>query len=69
MKTDVVKQNDELMAEIKKRAKLYYNDNFASWGYRIPNLQTAIENAMLIGASIALEKEVENIKKDFSKGK
>jgi hypothetical protein len=53
--------NNEISKEIKKRAKVFvydnYNRHYTDYELRL------IENAMLIGASIAFEKETEFTKR------
>jgi len=46
--------DDQIIAEIKSRAKSFYEDNDGN-GFN----QFGIENAMLIGASIVFEKQAE----------
>jgi hypothetical protein len=52
---DVVTPTERLLAEIKRRAKLFVEDN-----YRLPTRSDylAVENAMLIGASIQAELDM-----------
>lgn len=47
-------QDDALIAAIKLRATLFVRDNFENPG---PREQLLIENAMLVGASVAFEQD------------
>jgi hypothetical protein len=57
----VIKQTEELIAEIKRRARIFADDNLIGGSSNPgPREYLMIENAFLLGASIVFEQETKN---------
>lgn len=54
---------DPITDEVKRRAVLFVDDNFTN---PTPSDYLIIQTAMMVGASIALEKNVDELRKEIS---